>query len=54
MYQFIRVSERLENEQAADAYIARDLRNKTAHFINNDVDFILPKGCVFHSNVYHL
>lgn len=47
MYQFIRVSERLENEQAADAYIPRDLRNKTAHFTNNDVDFTLPKGGIY-------
>jgi TonB-linked SusC/RagA family outer membrane protein len=47
MYQFMRVSERMENEQAADAYVPRDLRNKTARFANNVVEFTLPKGGIY-------
>jgi TonB-linked SusC/RagA family outer membrane protein len=44
MYQFVRTTEIVKNEQGADSYFARDLRNKTARFVNNAVEFVLPKG----------
>lgn len=47
MYQFIRVGELLENERNAESYIAQDLRYKTARVVNNDVEFVLPKGGIY-------
>ncbi|HEX6430094.1 MAG TPA: SusC/RagA family TonB-linked outer membrane protein [Niastella sp.] len=47
MYQFFKITEKLENDQSPDSYAARDLRNKTAEINNGVANFTIPKGGIY-------
>ncbi len=47
MYQYFRITERLEYDQSPDSYIARSLRNQTAEIINGVANFTIPKGGIY-------